>query len=180
MPNWCFNAINMVGEKEDMKRFVDDFEEKGFEAVLPIPSDMQSRCTDWCIKHWGTRGVNPDSIEEAEENFYFYTAWTPPSEEYLSKASEKYNIDIELLYQENLGGFEGVIVVEKGGVVYEISIDDMTNPKRLKDMLKVETYFGLLGRLEEDANNNGVEVDIQKLVEKDDWETLFSTIYSKN
>ena len=178
MPNWCFNSLNITGEKEKIDNFINDFEKKGFEAVLPIPSDLQSRCVDWCYEHWGTRGIEPDSTVSEENILFFDTAWSPPSEEYLAKASKKYGVDFELFYQEDMGHFEGIIQVIDGKIVKDIVVGDLSNPKNVEKMIEVETFDGLLDRLENDADCNDADIDnIRELAEKGEWDKIFSAIY---
>ena len=183
MPNWCNNSLRVIGEEKRINDFIKDFKEKGFEAVLPIPSNLQgiehnNECVQWCNRHWGTKGAEPSSIEQENNTLFFDTAWSPPSKEFLTKASEKYGVDIELFYQEDMGGFEGLVHVIDGKVAKNIFLDDLTNPKNVELMISLETLDGLLDRLENDADCNDADIDdIRELAEKGEWDKIFKSIY---
>ncbi len=180
MPNWCNNSLRVIGGEENINNFINDFKEKDFEAVLLTPKNLKkpSEKIEWRYSHWGTKGVCKDSIATEENTLFFDTAWSPPSEEYLTKASKKYGVDFELMYQEDGCGFEGIIQVIDGKVVKNVFLDDLANPDFVNKMIEIETFGGLLDRLENEANLRDTEVDnIRELAEKGEWEALFSAVY---
>lgn len=46
MPNWCFNNLQIIGEKEKIKKFIELFQEKGFESYIPMPETLKIHNTE--------------------------------------------------------------------------------------------------------------------------------------
>ena len=97
MPNWCENCLQVIGEKEEVKRFyetglkLDDekTETWSIEPYYPHPGEWDC---DWYEDNWGTKwDVDDPQWEIGEDNFIvsFLSAWSPPVE-WLKKVQSDY------------------------------------------------------------------------------------------
>ena len=181
MPNWCENRLEIKGSKKNVENFINDFREKGFECVMPIPNDLKdtNKVICWYNENWGTKGIGGEIVVKGNA-IYFDTAWSPPSKAVLVKISEKYGVDLKLIYIESGCAFEGLIKVKKGIVTRELYIPNYTNPDFIEEMLEIEGDE-ILDRLETDADIiHGEEVGfekIERLFKEKKWNDLFNFVY---
>ena len=103
MPNWCFNALTLIGEKNNLHKFnfenIDNEGDIDFGKSVPFPSDRneEKEWFEWRIENWGTKWSASDTViipkfteeEESTIIYEFCTAWAPPIE-WLTKVSGIY------------------------------------------------------------------------------------------
>lgn len=126
MPNWCYNNIEFVGEKENIDKFENFLNEKNgkewFDYFLPTPKELtevQSPNRDessarklaekygytdwyeWNVGNWGTKwNCDANSITRVDENtlrFTFDSAWSPPIALYEYIEGEEFEITASYL-----------------------------------------------------------------------------------
>ncbi len=115
---------------------------------------------------------------DVDDNTVVFDTEAMLSIDFFESVSKKFGMDFDVIYQDRKNHTEGIIVMKNGCGVYINEVPDIRNPAYIKDMLKIETYYALLERLNEDAHNKITQEEIFKLAEKDDWEALFSAVYS--
>lgn len=73
---------------------------------------------DWQVAHWGTKWDVNATLQKATErslSYFFDSAWSPPSEDWLTEASRQFpTLQFRLEYNEPGEGFSGVMKA-KGG-----------------------------------------------------------------
>ena len=80
---------------------------------------------EWCIEHWGTkwglydaRLEDQDTYDDPEEggflNYFFQTAWAPPTPVIQAMATKFPTLAFDLGYWEGGMGFQGKLVMEGG------------------------------------------------------------------
>jgi len=136
MPNWCNNNIEITGKEENVKKFVEDFNEKGFECIGTSPEEGWY---EWNLEHFGTKwNIHPKEIEWLDyNNCSFMTAWSPPLPFYES-ASEKYQIKIKASYEEYGCMIVGCFEVNYGVVEYNI----LCEPFNIDSLEIIECIYG--------------------------------------
>jgi len=117
MPNYCYNALTVVGEKEIVDLFVQlnkgDNGDIDFSQLAPYPDEIYqgnlgqeerkihgaNNWYDWNIANWGTKWnaseIEEWVIEKRYDDIYtasikFTTAWAPPIE-WFKKAAPQYS-----------------------------------------------------------------------------------------
>ena len=83
---------------------------------------------DWCVENWGTKwncyDLSEWTVSEGRAEIMFYTAWSPPMPITTFLSNKFNNMEIELLYSDEGGGFVGKVIYEKYDIVsYEPSWD---------------------------------------------------------
>jgi len=117
MPNWCDNHLQICGSDDEVAKFmkenVNEDDELSFAMSCPIPDDDTDNYR-WCIENWGTKW-EPDMVQEPEDqDFYFNTAWCPPTA-WLKTVAEKYtSLSFHLRYAESGCDFSGLVEYENG------------------------------------------------------------------
>lgn len=134
MANWCWNQLTVQGESEQL----DAFETKArspehifdLNQLLPLPEGLTEGVFGWkgiterITEAWGTRCIHSKSslaIKNAQQReFTFGSAWSPPSNEALSRISKEFPaIRFTMEYAERGMQFFGRVIVECGHVHYE-------------------------------------------------------------
>ena len=116
MPNWCSNYLTVVGNSNDIKKFIDDVSSKDdcfdFEKIRPTPPELLEKNTfppndgwySWRLANWGTKW-SPDTENDWNvtgelAGLNFETAWGPPCE-MIQYLSDKYqNLDFHMQWVE--------------------------------------------------------------------------------
>lgn len=149
MPNWCHNTLTVTGPKKDRERFYEENKEGTdertrlvFDKVIPTPEDLQCDSPapkdvakknkekygyeDWYefrIDKWGCKW-NPlvNEVEHGNKSleYWFDTAWSPPSNWVLAASIMYPTLTFNLQYDEVGNGFKGEFEVKNG----EVLIDD--------------------------------------------------------
>lgn len=117
MPNWCNNHANVYGTKDEIKKIVDvlDASTDGnryadanlFESLVP-------ECKDWGCK-WDV-AIRQAYIDNNEEEIClsFETPWSPPLN-FFQEMAKKYNVVINVLYDEPGNDFAGEADIDREG-----------------------------------------------------------------
>ena len=136
MPNWCNNSIRIFGEKENIKKIKDILnnisyeEEETFRQLigrsLPELSEKEWSNGKWYegnIEHLGCKWdipFNDVSLDIWENEIYmsFSSAWSPfiPA---CQKISSKFDVDVEIEYDENGCDFAGRYYIGNKGDIIE-------------------------------------------------------------
>lgn len=173
MPNHCFNTLTITSnEIENVKKFYsenlnveEEFCHLSFNKSIPIPEDEKSNWYNWNCENWGTKwdayeieiNDNDNSIE-----YYFQTAWSPPTP-WLDTVAKKYtNIEFRLEYNEPGCDFGGIITYNNG----ELTQDDQYN---ISDYNWEKVDRELLERIINDHFNNSEydsETDMSDIIEE--------------
>lgn len=132
MPNWCYNRLEVTGDKKEVKKFreqasrsIKDEQNGGevagelaFDNFVPTPPEMLKgqEWYNWRIENWGTKwDAGEVELEDEWENeaeasvlYRFDTAWAPPVK-WLDKVARQYpKLYFKLKYEEEGMGFMGV------------------------------------------------------------------------
>ena len=93
MPNWCENRVEVSGEGERVKSFVEAVKSEesafDFEKIMATPPDLLNVVADgknyswyqWRLEHWGTKwNTDAPSCDNHGDLaiYHFDTAWSPP------------------------------------------------------------------------------------------------------
>lgn len=119
MPNWCFNALEVVGNTENLKRFIQD--NTGYEVFLDFSKSIPLQSYENPKEAWGCREPSKDAVSlvlnSGSAMYLFDTPWTPPIQ-WLIKTSTLYpSLTFHLEYEEGGEELKGKIVVNNGKVV---------------------------------------------------------------
>lgn len=138
MPNWCYNQIEIRGNKDDLielaKSIKSDKSDFDFNNVIPYPKEYADLDTEnngkgynsggyeWCIDTWGTKWNACDVIVSKNGNLLnidFETAWSPsiPITQRLSSVFP--DLKFKHSYEEGGCDFSGFVVFENGESVEE-------------------------------------------------------------
>jgi len=135
MPNWCFNALTLIGEKNNLHKFnfenIDNEGDIDFGKSVPFPSDRneEKEWFEWCIENWGTKWSASDTViipkfteeEESTVIYEFCTAWAPPIE-WLTKVSGIYpDVKFELKYHEPNEDFSGIYEIKNNDIIKQVN-----------------------------------------------------------
>ena len=138
MPNWCENTMEVYGDNEDLKSFVDsmvgqdsDFD---FGKVIPYPEGMDYNLEgyDWSKENWGTKwnAQNPTvDLCDGVVFIEFETAWSPSKPITLALSKKFPTLSFKHHYQEggndfsgNYNCWEGVPITEEQGTMEDYFI----------------------------------------------------------
>lgn len=143
MPNWCDNTLKIVGEEDDLKRFIktccsqkDQGIELDLEKLWKPPKNLsrgkngllqkyiKSDTLDefsWKSENWGTDRINNSYTVVGEPEtgtliFEFLSAWEPPTG-LIKRVVEKFkNLKFILTYEEAGLSIFGLLIGEKGKI----------------------------------------------------------------
>ena len=92
MPNWCYNTIQVDGDRPELEKFIEKASFAGdeetsesfclsFKKFKPYPNGEWSH--GWCAENWGTKWDACDPYLEdggGQDIMYsFNSAWSPPT-----------------------------------------------------------------------------------------------------
>lgn len=136
MPNWCNNYIKISGEESNMKPIYDFFTEsektpevESFVMSTLVPEDEEfekiKESGEFLLtpytEFWGCKwdfSVNESNCDITPTFITLTpaTAWSPP-EPFCKKLSEKYGVDVEIIYSEGGCDFAGRSEYSNGEMV---------------------------------------------------------------
>jgi len=137
MPNWCNNYIQISGTKENMEKIYHLFkneDSKRYREILVmnylIPHDTEYKQIEKSgnfllnpqTKFYGTKWdfrlneANIHIVEEDRVSLAPSTAWSPPSE-FCERLARKYDVNVEISYEEGGVGFVGREVYNSDGLI---------------------------------------------------------------
>jgi hypothetical protein len=137
MPNWCNNYIQISGTKENMEKIYHLFkneDSKRYREILVmnylIPHDTEYKQIEKSgnfllnpqTKFYGTKWdfrlneANIHIVEEDRVSLAPSTAWSPPSE-FCERLARKYDVNVEITYEEGGVGFVGREVYNSEGLI---------------------------------------------------------------
>jgi hypothetical protein len=137
MPNWCNNYIQISGTKENMEKIYHLFkneDSKRYREILVmnylIPHDTEYKQIEKSgnfllnpqTKFYGTKWdfrlneANIHIVEEDRVSLAPATAWSPPSE-FCERLARKYDVNVEITYEEGGVGFVGREVYNSDGLI---------------------------------------------------------------
>lgn len=137
MPNWCNNYIQISGTKENMEKIYHLFkneDSKRYREILVmnylIPHDTEYKQIEKSgnfllnpqTKFYGTKWdfrLNEANVIVVEEDYVSLgpsTAWSPPSE-FCERLARKYDVNVEITYEEGGVGFVGREVYNSDGLI---------------------------------------------------------------
>ena len=137
MPNWCNNYIQISGTKENMEKIYHLFkneDSKRYREILVmnylIPHDTEYKQIEKSgnfllnpqTKFYGTKWdfrlneANIHIVEEDRVSLAPSTAWSPPSE-FCERLARKYDVNVEITYEEGGVGFVGREVYNSDGLI---------------------------------------------------------------
>lgn len=152
MPNWVRSELNIVGDKEDIRKLMDkchSVDENGeenffdFNGLIPTPNNIyqgnlgaeelatygENNWYDWNRKNWGTKwnSFNTNYGETRDGMIVFFdTAWNAPFPIYRAIKEQYPNLSIVAFWaDEDLGNNCGWY--DNGDIVY-VDIDKPTDP----------------------------------------------------
>lgn len=160
MPNWCNNVIAITGTKENMKEIYEFFRDANEEAFVMsslVPEDddfvkikennefILSPYSTFYGTKWDFQINDIEIFDCVEESVFFTcsTAWSPPSA-FCQRLSEKYNVEVDIKYEEGGVSFVGLKTYRDGNEIDSIDYDNYW--EGLYNLLpddfwsKVETY----------------------------------------
>jgi len=100
---------------------------------------------DWCVTNWGTKwnclDVTVEIINPSRLDYYFVTAWSPPSTKVLIAMGEKFpTLKFLLDYIEEGASFEGTMIVENGSLIGNSCHDIVDEPKKPDDVREADIH----------------------------------------
>ena len=118
-----YKTLDGLKDKERQQAYEEFVKEHG-----ECPTDgFNSGGYEWCIEKWGTKSgfVEPKLVDEFDTRdgiiellYLFDSAWSPP-EPLIRKMGEMFSkLDFELRYFEGGVGFNGMLRIDKGKVVF--------------------------------------------------------------
>lgn len=137
MPNWCNNYIQISGTKENMEKIYHLFKNEGskrYRDILVmnhlIPHDSEykriEKSGDFLLNpqttFYGTKWdftltqANVINVTEEYVSLGPSTAWSPPSE-FCEKLAKKYDVNVEINFEEGGVGFVGREVYNSDGLI---------------------------------------------------------------
>jgi hypothetical protein len=134
MPNWCYNQIKVQGEPKDIKKISDIIKNLKkervdglFESLIGLPDgiDVENYNKNWYEINCAWFGTKWDIVinfvEEIGENYIFFsgnTALSPPKN-FCIELSKKYNVRVEMYFDESGCDFCGKRWIDSEGVYKE-------------------------------------------------------------
>lgn len=140
MPNWCYNSVQIKGNPEIIKKFVEEVHgyrrALSFSKVIPEPDGIYERENEdggvegglklpgwyeWCCENWGTKWDVESSYNEVDLHirpegidYTFHTAWAPSVPVFQSLAERYPNLEIDYIYCDESMDFGGRIRWKNG------------------------------------------------------------------
>ena len=119
MPNWCYNEIMVKGHPDDIKKIsniLQNQEKKEdfglFQSLIGLPegTDIEKyesyECDYWYdinVDWFGTKwDVSLEFVDEIKDDYILLkgeTAWSPPIN-FCKELSERYNVQVEMYFEE--------------------------------------------------------------------------------
>ncbi len=119
MANWCENKLVILGDVNEVKKFIQkgmsDGSNWGFEEYYPTPYSL----TDgddwyfWRAENWGTKW-NPDDVCFSDNTIEFLTAYTPPVQWVLKVSKDYPKLIFKLTFIGEEDKFAGICEVQSG------------------------------------------------------------------
>lgn len=132
MPNWCSNYATICGSKEAIKNIKDVLDTNAdgdlFESLVGIDPNISkeaydnggwysSNCDFWGCK-WDVKIKNAyTDIYDEEIRLSFDTPWSP-AVGFCEQLAKKYNVSVNLLYDEPGNDFAGELDIDEDGNVH--------------------------------------------------------------
>lgn len=129
MPNWCNNYATVYGSKDEIKKIADilDANPNGylFESLVGIDPTVsreeydEGKWYDSNCEYWGCKwDVSIRSacidVNDEEITLSFETPWSPPLN-FFQEMAKKYNVVINVLYDEPGNDFAGEADIDREG-----------------------------------------------------------------
>ncbi len=99
MPNYVDVVITLKSKnKKIIKKFIEKFKKEGFEGFIPIPRNLKdvNEQVDFTYKHWGTKGIEPQTLNTGDNYIVFISHWSPPYEFLLNVSKDYPEIEFTL------------------------------------------------------------------------------------
>lgn len=100
----------------------------------------------WAVENWGTKWAAYDDMgwdyleDDNYASIFFNTAWAPPSAFFIQASKKFPNLEFELSFADEGGGFLGVQIIKNGEVVDDKDLEwNSDEGKELRETLGV--YF---------------------------------------
>jgi len=132
MPNWCFNVVEIAGNKSDLKEIARRVSDANsfLEGLYPLLNDDGSSM-DYDYDHWinvyGTKWTdeltNDPFVSNNRMQVCFQTAWSPPLDGLIAISQLWANCVFGIAYTEPGMCFAGFEIVYNGIVDVEHSVD---------------------------------------------------------
>lgn len=111
MPNWCQNRLELKGNSQQLKTFVelcvkktDDESVLDFSGLIPLPQNNEISLREWRLQHWGCNGnASECRFSEPSDDMLcvdFWTPWQPPVAFYRRLAETYPQLEMEARYIE--------------------------------------------------------------------------------
>lgn len=132
MANWCYNNLNITGDKEIIAPLIEKIKEIEtsktglFESLVGIDDSGEGHMKDRLqlnVNGWGTKwdvlghSINP-SYDETCIELSFDTAWSPPVG-FCQMLTKLYGVKCEIHYEEPGNDFCGMSIIEDGEITKE-------------------------------------------------------------
>ena len=125
MPNWCYNSIEISGEKDKVKRIktILDLREDDYFFKSLLGEAPQDNWYDSNINNLGTKwdvSTGDTSIEYSDDTISFQceSAWSPPVAGMVN-VCKKYGVDCVMNYEESGNDFYGRTTIKSDGSYVE-------------------------------------------------------------
>lgn len=125
MPNWCYNSIEISGEKDKVKRIktILDLREDDYFFKPLLGEAPQDNWYDSNINNLGTKwdvSTADTSIEYSDDTISFQceSAWSPPVAGMVN-VCKKYGVDCVMNYEESGNDFYGRTTIKSDGTLTE-------------------------------------------------------------
>ena len=125
MPNWCYNSIEISGEKDKIKRIktILDLREDDYFFKPLLGEAPKATWYDSNINNLGTKwdvSVGKECLSESDDyiNFSCESAWSPPVAGMVN-VCKKYGVDCVMNYEESGGDFYGRTTIKSDGTLTE-------------------------------------------------------------
>lgn len=156
MPNWCDNTVEVVGDKHELREFIeaviskpcnvdDPYTNYDFTMLHPIPKDEEDNSYNWCNRNWGTKWRPQEIIRHDDESkpqyaeFDYQTAWCPPNELWQKISGLYPNLAFMNRFEEQGVGFFGVTLFCNGEVIEEQFVNMTDDEMCAKHFARLET-----------------------------------------
>lgn len=161
MPNWCYNAVEIGGDVEELNAFAKFLDENNgknwFDFFRPMPKEVGDAWYEWAVNHWGCKW-NCDAISwdrtDDVVSVVFDSPWSPPIALYEFLTEQGYDVDAH--YHEEGMAFVGRFL-DGNDETYEYDLSDPDTLDYIPD--EIIDYWDLRTRLEEYQEENGEDDD---------------------